>query len=992
MTRLRWLLAVCCAVAMLPTALLAQDRGSITGQVVDQATQRPLQGAQVMVAGTTLGTITNAQGRFLIPNVPTGTREVRISLIGYQAAPQSVTLAAGQTATVNFEASQSAIAIDELIVTATGETQRRREVGNAVSNIRMEDVELAAVTNMSQLLQGRAAGVSIQQAGGSTGTGARVRIRGSNSVSLSNEPLVIIDGVRVNNAPESNTIGVGGQSPSRLNDINPEDIENIEILKGPAASALYGTAAANGVIQITTRRGRTGAPRWNAYVETGTLEDVVDYPSNYGRNGTGGVGFRCTLFRQATGTCTPTGDIMTWNPIKETSPFRTGNRQKYGLNVAGGIEGVNYYVSGDLENEDGIYPNNFLNRYNLRSNIGAAPAENLDLSVQFGYTSSNLGLPQNDNNTWGQISQALLGFPMDNANRGYLTAPPSAIDQVRSDQGIERFVGGGTANFRPLPWLSIVGQGGVDVLNRHDHALTPPNVITSTVTAREGSRSSNRIQVRNWTGNIGATANFELTPLIASQTSIGTQYQRELYWDNRAFGAVLLPGTEALGGASARFSVNEVYQDNRTVGAYLQQQFGFGDRIFLTGAIRGDDNSAFGSDFGFVYYPALSASWVINEESWFPQDQSFLTSFRLRGAVGESGLRPGFRDAMTFFSPTAATIQGQEVPAFFVGGTGNPELRPERTREYEAGFEAGLFNGMFGLEATYYNKLSRDALIERRLPPSTGVAPTRWENLGKVRNSGFEALLNATVLNRPNARWDFTISGSKNNNELVELGEGVEPIIFGLGGATQRHQEGYPLGGYWDRELLGFNDDNGDGIIQPNEVQLSDEAVFLGSPLPSTEYSFSTNATFWDIVRISALLDGRGGYMLNNSTLYFRCASTFVNCREAFDPTAPLFDQARAIAASPSAALNVRGVYFEDASFLKLREVAVTLMAPSDFARRFRTEGLSLTLSGRNLHTWTDYTGFDPELNMSGQSNFNTADFLTQPPVRYFTARVNVNF
>lgn len=991
MTRFRQLLALLCAVALFPIALSAQERGSVTGQVVDQATQRPLQGVQVSLPGTNLGTITNAQGRFMIPNVPTGPREVRVSLIGYQAAPQTVNVGAGEVVTVNFALNQSAVALDELIVTATGETQRRREVGNAVSNIRMQDVELAAVTNMSDLLTGRAAGVSVMQAGGSTGTGSRVRIRGSNSVSLSNEPLLIIDGVRVNNAPESNTIGVGGQSPSRLDDINPEDIENIEILKGPAASALYGTAAANGVIQITTRRGRAGVPRWNAYVEAGTIEDVVDYPSNYGRNGTGGVGFRCTLFRQATGTCTPTSDLLVWNPIKETSPFRTGNRQKYGLNVSGGTDVTNYYISGDLENEDGVYPNNYLNRYNLRSNVGTAPTENMDIGVQFGYTSSDLGLPQNDNNTWGQISQALLGFPMDNANRGYLTAPPEAIDRVRTDQGIERFVGGGTVNYRPLSWLSVVGQGGLDVLNRHDHGLTPPNVITSTVTAREGSRTSNRVQVRNWTGNLGATANFNLNPSLSSQTSFGTQYQRELYWDNRAFGAVLLPGTEALGGASARFSVNEVYQDNRTIGAYLQQQFGFNDRLFLSAAVRGDDNSAFGSDFGFVLYPALSASWVVAEEPWFPRS-GFLSSLRLRAAVGESGLRPGFRDAITFFSPTAATIQGQEVPAFFVGGTGNPDLQPERTREYEAGFEAGFFDGVLGLEMTYYNKLSRDALIERRLPPSTGVAPTRWENLGKVRNSGFEALVNATVLNRPNARWDFTFSGSINENELVELGEGVEPIIFGLGGATQRHQEGYPLGGYWDKRLLGFSDANGDGIIQPGEVQLSDEAEFIGSPIPQQEYSFSTNATFFNIVRLSAMLDGRGDYVLNNSTLYFRCASTFVNCREAFDPTAPLEDQARAIAASPASSLNVRGVYFEDASFLKLREVAVTLMAPADFARRFRTEGLSLTLSGRNLKTWTNYTGFDPELNMSGQSNFNTADFLTQPPVRYFTARVNVNF
>jgi TonB-dependent starch-binding outer membrane protein SusC len=175
-------------------------------------------------------------------------------------------------------------------------------------------------------------------------------------------------------------------------------------------------------------------------------------------------------------------------------------------------------------------------------------------------------------------------------------------------------------------------------------------------------------------------------------------------------------------------------------------------------------------------------------------------------------------------------------------------------------------------------------------------------------------------------------------------------------------------------------------------VQLSTEAEFLGSPIPQREFTVSGTATLFNIVRLNALFDGKSDYMINNGTRYFRCASAFVNCREAFDPNTPLFDQARAVAASPGAGLDAREVYFEDASFVKLREVSVTLMAPQDLARRFRTQGLSLTLAGRNLATWTDYTGFDPEINFTGAENFSTADFLTQPPLRYFTARVNVNF
>jgi TonB-dependent SusC/RagA subfamily outer membrane receptor len=285
------------AVVCIPAGMHAQASGSIAGRVSDQATQQPLVGAQITVIGTAARGTTDAQGNYRIPGVPAGQHQVSATRVGYDTRSQSVTVAAGQTATANFNLSVSAVELGGLIVTATGREQRTRELGNAVSTISTERVELAAVPNMASLIQGRSSGVTVMQSGGTTGAGARVRIRGSNSVSLSNEPLLIIDGVRANNAAESFTIGTGGQTPSRLNDINPEDIETIEILKGPAAAAMYGTAAANGVIQVTTKRGRSGRARWSAYTEQGTIIEPTNYADNVAEIGFG----YCAVVEQGEG-------------------------------------------------------------------------------------------------------------------------------------------------------------------------------------------------------------------------------------------------------------------------------------------------------------------------------------------------------------------------------------------------------------------------------------------------------------------------------------------------------------------------------------------------------------------------------------------------------------------------------------------------------------------------------------------------------------------
>lgn len=1009
----------------LPGVATSQELGRITGRVTDRANQAALPGVQVFVAGTQRGAVTDDDGRYNIAGVPPGTVQVRVRRVGYEAASQSVTVAAGATATADFSIGVAAITLEEVVTTATGEMQRKREAGNTVATIDSSKVNLAASQNISQVLSSRAAGVTVLQGSGTTGTPSRIRIRGANSVSLNNEPLLIIDGVRISDSRGFNFF-TGGQVFGRLNDINTEDVETIEIIKGPAAAALYGTAAANGVIQITTKRGRPGRTRFNTFAEYGTLEDTYDYPDNFsmiGRRVSDGSRFvNCTIDRQAQRLCTA-DSLKTFNPLGTYRPYETGWRETFGISAQGGGEQATYYLGGDFERERGVVEPNDVRRVNFRANLNATMSPKLQVQVSTGYLSSRGSLPQNENNALGYISAGVLGKAFnctagiqrdpacgaDSVSKGFFSRDPKEFFFIRSQQDVERFTGGLTANWQGTSWLRGTFQGGADVVNRTDKTLTEPNKSNWSQGLLEGSRGVVPAQEFTYSANGSLSAMRTFLSDLVSTSTVGAQITQERFVGFTATGAVLLPGTASLGGASARKEVNEVNTDIRTVGAYLRQQLGWRDRLFVTGAIRGDDNSAFGSDFGLVYYPSLSASWVMSDEEFFPRSQ-YLSQLRLRSAIGRSGQRPGFRQAETFFSPVSVFSAGAERPAAVVGGTGNTKLEPELSTEFEAGFDLGLLDNRFGAEVSYYRKRTERALIFVPIAPSVGEAAGRFVNLGEVENRGFEALLTATPLEMTSVKWDLSVAFSTNRNRLVDLGvddkgDPLPPIIFN--NAVQHHREGFPLGAFFSRRIVSFSDLNGDGILSrvncrsyggvanPQiaggpacEIVLSDSVEYLGAnALPTRELSFNTGVTLFRYLRVSALVDHRSGFKQYNRSREFRCAS-FQNCRDIHDPTAPFEDQAKALASLMGTSVG----YVEDADFTKLREVAITVTAPGDWARRMGGQNVSITFAGRNLKTWSDYSWIDPEVNSVPAANFQTTDFFGQAPVRTLTTRVNITF
>ena len=1016
----RSFLSLVTAVLALASSAMAQGTvGTVSGTIRERGTERAIPGVQVRVVGTQRGALTDAAGRYRIAGVPSGTIQLAAQLIGY--APQSRSVIVGaEGATADFVLAQAVTTLDQVVVTATGQSERRRESGASTAMIEASQITTAAVSTFADALSSRAPGVVVQTSSGESGAGARVRIRGSNSISLSNEPLLIVDGVRLDNTAESTPIDVGGQFPSRLNDINPEEIETIEVVKGPAAAALYGTAASNGVIQITTKRGRAGKTRWEGFGEVGRLEDVNEYPPNYrsyGKSASGALRTNCSLFARTTGSCVAVDSTISNIPIKSSGILQTGDRRLLGLSVTGGADVATYFISSEYQKEQNVVPSNGLQRLNLRANVRSQLHRTLDAQLNIGFANSELRRPQNDNNSYGVVSASLLGGAAncapgeaakhaslcvagtDTVSFGYYNRGFSPYDFFNLDvrQKVQRLVGGLTSNWTPTSWLAVNGTFGADINNRADTQTLPPDVLLVDQTAQEGYRGVYNANIFNYTASLNASATWNALPTLKLTTTAGTQYTDVGFHRTDAYGAKLLAGSGSLAGTAARFAVSELTNDIRTLGFLARQQVAWRDRVFLTGAVRTDKNSAFGANFERVVYPSVSVSWVASEEEFVPKVKG-LSQLRLRGAIGSAGQNPGYLAAEQYYTPVTSIVRGQDVPAFTIGGAGNNSLKPEKSTEYEIGFDLGLLDDRIGVEYSHYDKSTRDALVNVNNAPSLGTSPNRFINVGRVRNWGDEVLVRAALLQGRTVKLDLTVNGSFTKNNLDDLGadENGTPIPEFTGGfdAVQIFRTGLPLGAYWANSIS-YADANGDGMIgcpagpgtASCEFTASDDPVFLGTPFPRAEISFAPSLQIGP-ARLTATLDRRTGHKQYNLTGVYR-NSIFANGIAVQLPDA---SNLAAQAAAQAASVGFLGGYVEDASFTKLREVALALTVPPRFAARVGAASAVLTLAGRNLRTWTNYSGLDPESNAAAQSNFSTGDFLTAPQVRYFTARLALGF
>ena len=980
----------------LPSAALAQ-RGTITGHVTDAVTHAGVGDVQIRIAGSSIGTLSREDGTFRLIVTKPGATTLQALRLGFQAQTRVGTVPDSGTVTADFALSAAATTRDQVVVQATGEGERTRETGNSVQVITTDSVPKAATANFSDVLSSRAPGVVVTQASGTTGGTSRIRIRGSSSISLDNGPLLVIDGIRADNDQSSTQLDVGGQAPSRLDDLDPNEIEDITLLRGPAASALYGTAGANGVIQVTTKHGTAGKPVWRLYTEGGTVRNYVNYPANYARLGTETVDSagtqitQCTLLLQYSGGCTPTGGIVLFNPLENISPNIPGYRDNFGLSVSGGNDALSYFASGDHRNEQGVYQNNYVTRDNARVNLHATLSPKVDMTTAIGYLQSGLGLPQNDNASYGVLSGGLLGAAFnDPVTHGYLAGlTPDSLAQALSTQAVSRLTGSATVTWRPLEWLSLVGVTGVDYEQMTERQIFPTGLIPI---FPSGEVQTDPINNTEYTTNLTATAHYNSGSSIAWTTSAGTQFTDQRHSQLLGTGQGLLPGVATLGGATNSFTLTEDNPEEVLFGGLIQQQLAWRDKVFLTGSVRTDKNSSL-QNGAWTTYPDASLSWVIGEEPFFPKS-SFLSSLRLRTAYGESGERPSFRQPNFFYSPAPVKKDETELVGAIDTATGNPNLTPEISREFEGGFDAGFLSERIQVQVTGYAKTTSGALVQRTLAPGTG-GDVQFVNLGQVTNRGIEIGATGTIYQSRNFAAELTVNGSVNHNKLIKLGNGISPITFDAGdaGDTQEFTPGYSLGGFWSFPYT-YKDLNHDGIIEPNEITVGSTPVFFGNSQPSDEFTFTPAITVFRMLRLQALFDRRAGNLAYNGTEEFRCGFSNTICQEAYDPKVGLARQAAAI--TESLGLSDAGA-FEDGSFWKLRELTARFSAPLSWACRLNAHDLSVSISGRNLVTWTKYSGFDPEINFApnvnnGNNPFTASDFLTQPPVRYWTGRVDITW
>jgi TonB-linked SusC/RagA family outer membrane protein len=1012
------------------TAAAQSQQGIITGRITEAGTGRPVPAAQVTVVGSNLGAQSNNDGVYTIRGVPAATVDVRVLCIGFADQRKPATVRAAESTTFDFQLASAPVTLASVVTTVTGE-QRRVEVGNSIAEVNAAAlVETRPITNMGDLLVARAPGVFVSP-GTQTGAGTRIRVRGTSSLSLTNNPIYVIDGIRMEGTTGSSTLSVGGTTPSRIGDLNPEEIETIEVVKGPSASTLYGTDAANGVIVITTKRGVAGRPQWTYYTEQSAITDRNEYPTAYWgwRTGTTAATtstrantVQCLLTQTTSNVCKQ-DSVTSYNlhDDPESTPFGLGYRQQHGVQVRGGSDAVRYFIHGEYEDEDGVtqvtkfdrrWMNarglalrpeqespNHLTRITTRANLNAALGTKADIALSAGLISEDLRLPMSDDSGVSGIAANTYGGPgfkynldaLGDTLYGWRAYSTRKVFQAVSDQSIERLLTSAKGDWRPSEWLNLRANAGLDYTNRVDTQLCRFNECPGVGTDSLGYKIDNRTNFFIYTLDAAATASHTLTPSIQLKTSLGMQYYRNVFDRNGASARPLAIGTQTVT-AGAVAAADEATSESRTFGGFLEQNVAFNDRLFLTAAVRSDRNSAFGRNFKTVFYPKLSASWLISQEDFFPHVGA-VNQLRLRAAYGASGVQPGNNDALPFFTGTTARAESGDQPALVFTALGNQNLKPERSAEFEFGFDGTFFDSRVTAEITRYQKTSRDALVSRVLPPSLGTGSTaRFENVGEVRNSGWEAMVTTQVLRHDALGWEIALNGSTNDNKLVSLG-GLPNLVLS---STLQNREGYPLNGWWSRSLSSYGDKNGNGIIEYNanaalsEIVVSDTAEFLGYSAP--KYEAAVTNTF-DLLRrrlhLVALIDYKGGHKVYNNSERIRCASRN-NCRGLIDPTAPAFEQARTVAVREHPSRTVGG-FIEDGDFIRFRELSASYVLPEQLTSRIRGRNVTLTAAVRTIGIlWTRYSGVDPEA--FGTTGDAPSSFQAFAPPTYLSLRLTFGF
>ncbi|HEX5438706.1 MAG TPA: SusC/RagA family TonB-linked outer membrane protein [Gemmatimonadaceae bacterium] len=986
----RWGAAACCLIL---GATTARAQGVVAGTVTNPG-QAPVQSAQVTVRGTRLGSLTDDAGHFTISGVSGTTVTLDVRRLGYRG--DTATVSVGDQ-NIHITLTPAAINLNTVVVTGTPGATEKRKLGVSVAQIDVTNaVAKAPVEDVQQVLNGRAPGVAIVQNSGMVGSGANVTVRGLSTFSLSTQPLVYVDGVRVDNSQATGPTNqaFGASTTTRWNDINPQDIQSIEIVKGPAATSLYGTQASNGVIQIITKKGAEGKARWDFTTRQGV--NWFSNPSgrlwvNYGPDSTGVI-----------------TSIDQYDRYKDKgiNLFKNGPMQDYNLGIGGGTSSFRYHVDGGFRDDNGVIPGNKQHLYNARANLSIIPSDKVDVTTSLGYVTGRTDLAYESGAgglPWTLYYATPTHLYGTHANYdGFYSVPPYVYYDLISDwQNIDRFTGSVQINHHPTNWFSQRLTIGGDIIQEYSEELDQVDHELAKFQAFEFSADSGYVAINTrhnnlMTASYNASITLPLTSHLTSTTTGGGDlYRRTTNFSDASGQDFPAPGLTSLSSTTALRTGGQTLEQQNSIGLLLQEQLGWNDRLYLTGGFRVDNNSAFGANFNRVYYPKVSASWVISDEPFFHLPA--VSQLKLRAAYGQSGLAPVPYSAVptftAFVGPNgAAVVTPQSI--------GNPDLAPEKGYETELGFDAGLFNDRAGIEFTFFTGGTKDAILERQVAPSLGFPGTQFVNAGRISKHGIEFLLRGTPIETPSTSWDLTVSGGWNHTNVDDLG-GEEFIV------PSRYIEyhvGYPVGAWFGPKVVSASldstghainvmcaggPDNGNKPVPclDSNGNLVGPNVYLGRTTPSFEGSVSSTVRIFTHLSIYGLMDFKTGYSKLDGNRRVRC-HLFGLCRIDY------FPQDYNPVEVAGVQNEIVGDLVSSSNFAKIREVSATYDLPERWASRVGASRAAISVAGRNLFTWTAFKGLEPEASFEGGSRGGLGQWEQDvlPQLTQFVATVNLTF
>jgi TonB-dependent starch-binding outer membrane protein SusC len=1003
--------------------------GIISGRVIDAQTQQPVADVAVVVEGTRRGVVTSADGSFTIVGVPAGAQTVRVRRIGYAAPVQVVNVVAGSTAAVVFGVSRQAAVLEQVVTTGYG-TQRRLAITGSVSTIDADAARTASQTNVTNLIEGRATGVQLTQNSGEPGAGAQILIRGGTSISASNQPLYVVDGVPLSadESAEPGGAGIMGPAPlprNPMNLINPSDIQSITILKDAAATAIYGARAANGVILIETKKGGVGGPTVEYEVQAGMSSPKKRLAL------VSGPQYRDFIAAQvALGNILPVAITAqgTENTNWQDELFHTAPTINHNLSFSGGSPNTQYRASLNYFNQQGIVINNGLRRYQARVN-GTHNAMEGRLRLALNLTGSHIindYLPYEENGGFeGGVFINMVNFnpthpvtvtDAQGVTRFYeigtgaqsVRNPVALANQVLDKGTSDRTLGNMSTDFDIFQSLTARVALGVDRTAGDRNAYLPRASAAGAIFNGLAQRANRD----NTTKTIQTLLTFHPTFTSSRELDVvgGYEFGESTFNEFGVQTRNYLTDAFTFNSLGSGIGLEPPYSnrsDRKLVSFFGRANLGFSDKYFLTGVIRRDGSSAFGEGNKWAVFPAISGSWRLNQESFMKTGP--FSELRLRAGWGKQG-----NEAVAPYSSLILlAADGGSRYAFgdrpVTGVTPirnpNPNLKWEETAQTNFALDYGFLNNRLNGSLEYYVKNTKDLLLEINVP-QPAVVETRLENIGRMRNKGIELSLDGLVLQRPEMNVSAGFVFSHDKNEVIDLGgKGFIPTAQASGQGqsnqfTQRIMPGQPLGTFWGPEFVGFdagghqlfnsytiNADGSrtiDGQVQAKDLSSNDD-VILGNAFPDYSLGLRTNGN-WKKFDFSLLINRvSGGKIFNNTRLVYEQKGNALQDKNFLE--AALTDPSEI---HEPAKYSSR--YIEDGTYTRLQNITVgwTFDLPSftGTARNSR-----VFLSADNLALWTNYSGYDPEVHtqLPGLAP-RGIDYLHYPRGRTFTGGLRVAF